>query len=600
MTTQADIASQLRAALALTEPDLDTSTGTVVAKILDAVAGSIANVYLDKHLLTYTYDIDSKTDADLDAFVQLFGISRMAAVRSTGIATFSRSGLDVNTVAFIPVGCQMADSQMPTNVFQCVTGGVIPAGVTSVNVPIQAVNPGAQANVGARTITTITTPLTGVSAVTNVSATSGGQAQEPDSALRARWKATVFRNLAGTEQMYLGVALADPDCFAANVVTATKTIREQLQFTSTTVNSNVTDAKYVFNTPVTLGVSIDTGNVFNYGSDYTFNATIPPQVTAVNSTSIPLNSVADLEYQYTPVASRNDPSNGIINRVDVYCGGTRAVNASQSCVFNTGLTFSTSGTYPRANFQRTDGSNPTNGNVFVPLAFGPINTMSATINIASTTYGLITPAHPAGVSGGITYAYRIVHDVTNLGMTPASLFGLEWESAYLPANNSSFTVGADGNYTYNQVPNSVQKALDNWRLAGIDARAHQALYRPMKFSLAVVYDRGVTPSVVNQAMDTALSNWVTSLGMNAQIQVSDVIQLLHNVAGVDNIRFLTTADDSPSNGIAIQQLALDGTLLTTYTDVNGRPKDVYLTDAELPIFGGSRYVLKARGSFGLL
>lgn len=600
MATQGDISSQIRSALAVSEPDLDTSTGTVIAKIVDAVANSIANVYLDQHLLTYSYDIDSKIDADLDNFVQLFGMSRMAAIRSTGIATFSRSGGDLTSIAFLSVGTQISDGASPPNVFQCITGGVIPANVTSINVPVQAVNPGAQGNVDAQRLVQILTPVTAISAVTNVSATSGGQAQESDTALRARWKSTVFRNLAGTEQMYLGTALADPDCFAANVVTATKLVREQLQFSTTTVASNVTDAKYVFPTPVTLGVDIDDSNIFNKGSDYTFAATIPPTVTAVNSTNIPTGTVADLEYEYTPVASRNDPATGIINRVDVYCGGNRDISAIQSVVLNTALVFSSSGTYPAANFQRTSGSSATIANVFVPLAFGPISTMSSTIVVGGTTYGLVTPAHPVGVSGGITYAYRIIHDVTNLGMTPASLFGLEWDAAHLPPNGSVLSIGGDGVYTYNQIPSSIQSAIDNWRLAGIDARAHQALYRPIKFNFAVVYDRGATPSLVNQAMDAVLTQYVSSLGMNAGIQVSDVLQLLHNVAGVDNIRFLNTGDDSPTNGIAMQQLALDNTLLTTYTDVNGRAKDIYLTDAELPVFGSSRYLQKARNSFGLI
>lgn len=600
MATQADVSSQIRAALALSEPDLDTSTGTVVAKIIDAVSASIASVYLDQHLLTYTYDIDSKIDADLDNFVQLFGISRMPAVRSTGIVTFSRSGADLANTAFITVGTQVSDTALPPNVFQTITGGSIPPNVSSVDVPIQAVNAGAQANVEPHAISNIATPVTAISTVTNVSATSGGQAQETDSALRARWKATVFRNLAGTEQMYLGVALADPDCFAANVVTATKVQREQIQFTSTTVASQVTDAAYVFANPVALGADIDNGEVLSQQADFTFAATVPPTVTAVNSTNIPTGTILDLEYQYTPTASRNDPANGIINRVDVYCGGNRDITAAQSCVFNTGLVFSSSGTFPFNNFRRTSGAAPAVNNVFVPLAYGPIVTMSPTIQIGATTYGLCTPTQGPGVVGGITYAYRIVQDVTNNGMTPASLFGLEWDAGHLPPNGSVFSVGADGNYSYNQIPSSVQISLDNWRLAGIDARAHQALYRPIKFCFAVVYDRGVDSSLVNQAMDVALSGWVSSLGMNAGIQVSDVIQLLHNVAGVDNIRFLNTGDDSALNGIAIQQLALDGTLLTTYTDANGRAKDVYFTDAELPTFGGSRYIRHARNSFGLI
>lgn len=599
MATQGDISAQIRSALAISEPDLDTSTGTVVAKIIDAMANSISSVYLDQQLLTYSYDVDSKIDADLDNFVQLFGISRMAAVRSTGIATFGRSG-DLTSTAFISVGTQVSDGSSPANVFQCVTGGIIPVNVSSVNIPIQAINPGAQANVEAQTLTQTLTPLTGISTVTNASATSGGQAQESDTALRARFKATVFRNLAGTEQMYLGTALADPDCFAANVVTATKLVREQLQFSTTTVTSNVADSKYVWPQPVTLGTDIDDGIIFNQGSDFTFAATSPPSVTAVNSTNIPTGTFADLEYQYCPTSSRNDPATGIINRVDVYCGGTRPISALQSVIFNTGLTFTTSGTYPHANFQRTSGANPTNANVFVPLAFGPIVTVPGTIQVGSQTYGLIDSTHPAGTVGPIIYAYHLVHDITNQGMTPASLFGLEWEAANLPTTGTAFSIGGDGTYTYNQIPSSVQSAIDNWRLAGVDARAHQALYRPIKMSFAVVYNRGVTPSIINAAMDTALSQFVSSLGMNAGIQVSDVIQLLHNVAGVDNIRFLNTADDTTTNGIAIQQYSLDNTLLTTYTDTNGRARDVYFTDAELPTFDGGRYVAKARNSFGLI
>lgn len=599
--SQADIAGQIAAALALSEPDLDTTTGTVVAKIIDAVAGSISSVYLDQQLLTYTYDIDSKTGADLDAFVQLFGIARLPAMRATGTATFSRSGSDIATTAFIAIGTQISDGNSPPNIFQTVTGSFMAGGVTSVVVPIQAVTAGSQANVTASSINTIVTPITGVSSVINLSGTSGGEAQETDTALRARWKATVFRNLAGTEQMYLGVALADPDCFAANVVSATKINTEQVQFNTGTITSTVSDAQYIFSTPVTLGTDIDNGDVFSQGSDYTFNSSVnPPTVTAVNSTNIPTGTVCELQYQYTPVASRNTPSSGIINRVDVYCGGDRDIAATQTVIFNTGLTFTSSGTYPAAHFQRTSGATPTVNNVFVPLAFGPVVTMSPQITIGSTVYGLITPTTPAGVSDGVTYAYHIIHDVTNLGMTPASLFGLEWEAAYLPTNLSTMNIGGDGAYTFNQIPTSVQQSLDQWRLLGIDARAHQALYRPLKFSLAVVYDVGQTPSVINSAMDAALGAWISSLGMNAGIQVSDAIQMLHNVAGVDNIRFLNSSDDSPTNGIAIQQFSLDGTLLDTYVDGNGRATDVYFTDAELPTFFESRYVLKARNSFGNL
>jgi hypothetical protein len=605
-TTQADIASQLKAALAVSMPEMDTSVGTPMAKIADAVAATISYAYVDNQLQTYAYDIDSKTDADLDAFCQLFGIARLAAKRASGTVTFTRGSDNTDAVVFIPINFQVTSSTDTPVIFQTITGATMAVGITSVTVPIQAVDAGPSGNIGPNLINNLSSPIQGVATAVNVSATSGGIDQETDTALRARWKATVFRNMAGTEDMFLGIALNDADCFAANVVTATKLVREQIQVTSGAATSTVNDAKYVFGTPVSFGTDIDNGVVFVAGHDYAFNATIPPTVSVTNSAAIPDGTIAELEYQYTPVASRSDPSTAIVNRIDVWCAGSRAVSAQQSMVFKNTKTFAGSGAYNLSNFVRPDGTHPTSGNVFLPLAFGPILTMSPTIVVGSTTYGLATVANPLGtVTGGVTYAYQIVHDNTAFGWTPGSSFGLEWNAANLPANNAVFTVGSDGAYTYNEVPLSVQQEIDSWRLAGTDAQAHQATSILLRFSLAVMYDRIAYPPQVNQAMDAALSGWLNSLGINSQLQVSDVLQVLHNVPGVDNVRFLNGADwpgwssgTSNSYQVGIQQLSTTGTVQTSYTDSTGRPHDVLFTDSQVPQFGASVYIQRAQNSFG--
>lgn len=604
-TTQADIASQMRAALAASMPELDTTVGTPAAKILDAVAGSIADAYVDNQLLTYTYDIDSKTDADLDAFCQLFGIARLPAKRASGTVTFTRGSENTDAAVFIPINFQITSSTDVGIIFQTVTGATMDVGVTSVTVPVQAVDAGPAGNIGPNLINNLSSPIQGVASATNTSATSGGLDQETDSALRARWKATVFRSMAGTEDMFLGIALNDPDCFAANVVTATKLVREQIQVASGTATSTVNDAKYVFGTPVSFGTDIDNGVVFVAGHDYTFTPTLPPTVTVTNSTAIPNGTIADLEYQYTPTASRSNPSTGIVNRIDVWCAGSRAVSAQQSMIFQNTKTFGSSA-YPLANYVRPDGSHPANGNVFLPLAFGPILTVSPTIVVGSTTYGLATATNPLGtVTGGVTYAYQIVHDNTTFGWTSSSNFGLEWNAANVPANNSVFTVGSDGAYTYNEVPLSVQREIDSWRLAGTDVQAHQAASVRLRFSLAVMYDRISYPPQVNQSMDAALSGWLNGLGLNSVVQVSDVLQVLHNVPGVDNVRFLNGSDwpgwtsgTTNSYQVGIQQLSSTGTVISSYVDSTGRPKDVFFTDSQVPQFGASLYQQKAGNSFG--
>jgi hypothetical protein len=42
-----DVVSQMRASLAVTDPDLDTSAGTTTRKIMDAVSESFVEAYLD-------------------------------------------------------------------------------------------------------------------------------------------------------------------------------------------------------------------------------------------------------------------------------------------------------------------------------------------------------------------------------------------------------------------------------------------------------------------------------------------------------------------------------------------------------------------------
>lgn len=605
-TSQADIASQMKSALAASMPELDTSIGTPAGKIIDAVAGSISDAYLENQLLTYTYDIDAKTEADLDSFTQLFGIARLPAKRATGTVTFTRGSENTDSIVFIPINFQITSATETGIIFQTVTGATMNIGVLSVTVPIQAVDAGPGGNIGPNLITNMSSPIQGVATVTNTSATSGGLDQETDSQLRARWKATVFRNMAGTEDMFLGIALNDPECFAANVVTATKQVREQIQIAAGAATSTVNDAKYVFGTPVFLGQDIDNGDVYVNGHDYTFTATTPPTITVNSSTAIPDGTIADLEFQYTSLASRSDPANGILNRIDVWCGGVRAIAAQQSMVFRNTQTFTTSGSMDRANFIRPDGTLPTSGNVFIPLAYGPIVTVSPTVTVASTTYGLATVANPMGtVTGGVTYAYQIVHENNANGWTPQSRFGLEWNAANLPANNSVFTLGVDGAYTYNEVPTSIQKDIDSWRLAGTDARAHQATVASLRFSFAIMYDRVSYPPQVNQSINAELSDWLNALGLNANVQVSDVLQVVHNVPGVDNVRFLNGTDypgftvgTANTYAVGIQRLTPAGTVQTSYVDAGGRAKDIFLLDSELPQFGGAIYAQKAANSFG--
>ena len=194
MASQSDIVSQMVAALAASEPDLDTSIGSVTRKILDAVAASISAASLDTQMLTYQYDINSMTGAALDSFVQLFGMTRYPATRATGTVTYTRgAATDVVTVA---VSSQVGTAD-GTVVVQTLTTGILDVAQLTVTVPVQAVLAGPGGNVSAGALTQLMTPVSEVTSVTNLSALSGGANQETDTQLQNRWKATVFKSWPG-------------------------------------------------------------------------------------------------------------------------------------------------------------------------------------------------------------------------------------------------------------------------------------------------------------------------------------------------------------------------------------------------------------------
>lgn len=896
MASQPEIVSGMRKNLAITEPDLDTSTGSVTRKILDAVGEAISEAYIDQHLLTYSYDIDSKTEGDLDAFVALFGISRIPAKRATGTVTFSRSGA-ADKIIPIPVNFQLSNAGDPVVAVQTVTAAVMNVGDLSVNVPVQAVLAGPDGNIPPGTLYPLQ-PLESVATVINAAALTGGAGQETDSELRERWKKTVFRNMAGTEcqppgtqvlvprnrrtvlgvqgsvkvalesvpieslkvgdcvvswrrgvplkegreitgitsteysgslivirdesgrtsrytpnhrciaklgpalegkhivylqrrgtsfrigtttdrrvngsgqvgnssgiadrlasqggeeawilsvhegkadallaeayaswhfgipmtlfranhardgegvqerldtfwnkvgdltpqavtclsahgrmiehpfirrgvrkswnrageveacnlingaelidvgatlddgatryasvavttefyegpvwsmdveefhtyvadgfvthnSMYLGIALNDPDCNAANVVGASRRRREQLQIVTGSATSTLAQAQYAYNGSQIVGRNLEAGDIAIPGVDYIWNTGVnPPRVDVLSAVALPDATLIDLEFDYVPKASRNDLVEKINNRIDVWCAGSRPMDATQTVVFRNTLTFNnTSGSqYLRTDYLRPDGSNPANSNVFIPLAWGPILTVPASVVVGGTTYGLATAANPLGtVSGGVTYAYQIVHHNTPFGWGPRSLFGLEWAASNLPANDTVFVL----DYTFNAVPHAVQGEIDRWRLIGTDAMAHQAKNMFLKFNIAIIYDFNADQNVVNTAVDTALADYLSNLGLATVVQASDVLQVIHNTPGVDAVRFLHSGDVSswnsatPNNFTVGIQRVVGTTVVQSYVDANGRVKDIVFADDEAPTFGLTYRSVRAQNSFGV-
>jgi uncharacterized phage protein gp47/JayE len=602
--TTNDIASNIVDALRITEPTLDTSIGTVARKLIDAVSASLAEGYTDSFLLNYSYDIDSKTGGALDDFCALFGLARFPAARAAGIVTFSRSTTTANTLATnIPAGAQVMALTSPPVLAQTITPMVLALGQTSVDVPVQAIDPGTTGNLAAGTLVNLATSIDGIESVTNTAALQGGSLPESDTQLRARFKATVFRNLAGTEAMYRAMALqiqADPTDSTSRPVTqvnllgAKKTWVEQVAVVSGVASTSLTSAAYIYPRSVYVGADINSGLILS-PSQYTAtinNAANPATLSiATVGTQMP-DGFYDLQFDYVPIYSRNDPlasrfgnvGANINNRIDLWVNGLVTESVTQSCVFSsvTANRFNSAANDPLnyLRYSKLDGTHPSINDVFVPLGFGPVTAVPATMSIGGTIYTRGTH-------------YDIVHQSDAFGYTPSSRFGLVfYATGAMPPSNTAFSIA----YSYNSVPTQIQQSIDTqWRLLGTDAQVHAGKATKFRFHFAIVFERNLDQATVTTNIQTALAAFVAGLGFNSAMQASDILQTVHNVPGVDNVRFLNSTDDGTN--YAMQVINPSGSAGAVYSS-GGRAIDVYFDDASYPTFDSTRIIAKARNNFG--
>ena len=637
MATTNDVVEQMRATLAATDPDLDTSVGTTGRKILDAVGEAVAEASLDGHMSYYTYDIDSKSEGDLDSFCQTVGgISRLAGRRASGTVTFRRAGA-LTTTIFISVNTEILCNSNPSITFQTLSGASMLPGETTVTVSVHAVNAGPQANVPAASLTIQSSFIDGVTSVTNPQATTGGMFQETDAELRLRWKRTALRSNAGTESMHLALALDDPDVTSAVVLGSSIRRREQIQIASGVATSTNLGVAYTYLPTVIVGADIDNGVLLIRDLDYTVTfvqevaqnwilATATPKITIspgsttydtgrVDALGIPIRAsmegaVLELEYEYVPSDSRNDPdgtrfgAGPVGNRIDVWVAGQRPVAATQSIVFKTMLSFSSVATSPYYvnNWLRLRDTNRlVAGNIFIPLSFGPIISVPDTLSIATKTYGRI--GGPTGVGVDFPNSYDAVYEDAPFGQTPNSRFGLEFLVANLPPVNSVFTIGATGGYLYNDIGRSVQQQISRWRLAGTDAAVHCCRRYRFRVNLVIMYSPGVNQTSVNASINTALATFLEAAPLGQYIQISDVEQLVHGVYGVDAVRMADASDfpgwtwaTSSTFPIGIQHIE-NGTVLYSFVSSTGRPKDIPNYYQTQDVLDTTTFIVKAQNTF---
>ena len=191
-----------------------------IGATLRAVAEGFAGVVLWLQTmilqLLLTTRAATSTGSDLDSFVYDFGVTRLGAQAASGQVTYSRLSASTST-PFIPVGATInttdgtqsfAVTTDPTNAaYSASLGGyTMPSMTTTLTVPVQAVVAGSGGNIAANSLTTSTTPITGVDLVTNSAAFTNGVDAESDPALRVRFQAFIL-GLARADHYGLAYAI---------------------------------------------------------------------------------------------------------------------------------------------------------------------------------------------------------------------------------------------------------------------------------------------------------------------------------------------------------------------------------------------------------
>jgi uncharacterized phage protein gp47/JayE len=176
---------------------IDVSVGSVVRAIFEANASVVLWLqWLVVQVLQSTR-ASTSNGPDLDSWMQDFSMTRLPAVPSTGIVTFSRFGTSLP--AAIPVGTvvKTADGSlsfsvaedMNISIWQDNTSTyVLPIGVASSDLPVVCLTSGLVGNVLAGTITVIASSLPGVDQVGNANPLSNGADAESDQAFRIRFQ----------------------------------------------------------------------------------------------------------------------------------------------------------------------------------------------------------------------------------------------------------------------------------------------------------------------------------------------------------------------------------------------------------------------------
>ena len=173
------------------ETGLEPREGTDLSARMYALAAQVYALYVQADWVTRQAFPQTAEGEYLDYHAQLRSLERKPALPAQGTVRFT-AGEAAQSDRSIPQGTVCMTAGLVR--FATTQAAVLPAGELTVDVPVQALEPGTAGNVSAQTVVSMAVAPMGIASCTNPKAFAGGADGEGDEELRARILDT-FRRL---------------------------------------------------------------------------------------------------------------------------------------------------------------------------------------------------------------------------------------------------------------------------------------------------------------------------------------------------------------------------------------------------------------------
>lgn len=563
--TPDQIAQSIIASLNVSIPGLSCELGTPERKIIDAVSQAISTAYVNNYLTGSLLDIETKSGLELDQFVGIFGFGRLQGQPAEGVVTVELTTannqdyeIQANTQFYTKNG--LNGSNIPLY-FAATQSVILSAGTFTAEVPVRCTTVGTAGNIAPDSVT-FTGTMLGSASCTNLQSMTGGTDTETDDELRYRFENTLLRNVSGTSDWYKALCTQNKTVSRVEVYGPVNTYRTQILAPTPGTVSSPTGTPYTIPVQDSQGRSdvkyswpgmesvfskdSDGETFYNRPADYTLSSGVgAPQIAIPYRSAIKANDIIDVEFQYTAKCSRNDPVNGITNKVDIFVDGSSPVTVAEAVVVRGAAIDSTAADPYRlsdnsanmlwvGNFERSNGTTPTattgatvgqkKGNRFTRLSSCPIISFPRSLTIGSNVFEMNT------------HYWLLRASTTNINSqtlrrgSPYEVMGIEWDDA-APGLDSQLIL----NYVYNQTPDVLTAVMSASKQICTDVMVHEADRRYIQPHLSVQYIRGYDVATVDAAINTRLKSFFDNLQFGARIEASVVALSVQQIIGVSSV-----------------------------------------------------------------